>query len=196
MQQKYYSVIRQATNDKESSMHCAVSFTTVVELFNSTAKRSPISEFYGSKFLFFRELKFCFPWEMAGTSQSPAFGSFPLTTSSSLQEFKKARKDCHCLFLFLVRLRSPGEKMALKSPKLDGVSIKMMSLLLIVKKWKHCCRGKNFYRPFFNEILIFEFTQLGQSVRKWLLRRSCFYPPNIWMQNVSINNRHSCTFVR
>ena len=119
-------------------------------------------------------------------------GSFDHSYWFPAIDFKQKTMACFVLIL----LRSPGEKMALKSPKLDGVSIKMMSLLLIVKKWKHYCSGKNFYRPFFNEILIFEFTQLGQSVRKWLLLRSCFYPPNIWMQNVSINNRHSCTFVR
>ena len=98
-----------------NKVHSIVPVEENLEVFNSAAKRGPISEFYGSNFPFFRELKFYFTWGMAGTSQSPAFGYFPLTTRSSRQEFKKARKDCHCLFLFLVRLRSPGGKMALFS---------------------------------------------------------------------------------
>ena len=52
--------------------HCAVSFTTVVEQFISKAKRPPISEFYGSNFPFFSELKFSFPW---GNGQDVAIAS-------------------------------------------------------------------------------------------------------------------------
>jgi len=81
-------------------LHCAVSFTTVVELFNSTAKRSPISEFYGSKFLFFRELKFCFPWEMAGTSQSPAFGFFRQLQAEPAKNSKKQERLAIACFCF------------------------------------------------------------------------------------------------
>jgi len=57
-------------------LHSAVSFTTLVEQFISKAQRRPISEFFGSNFCFFRELKFCFPRGKARTSQPPAFGVF------------------------------------------------------------------------------------------------------------------------
>ena len=42
------------------TIHCIVPVERELEVFNSAAKRWPISEFYGSNLPFFYELNFCF----------------------------------------------------------------------------------------------------------------------------------------
>ena len=81
-------------------IHCAVSFSEVVEQFNSTAKLRPISEFYGSNFPFFCELKCCFPWPVPKTSKSLGNDIFLMMSIDFPPEIQKKQRRILPLFAY------------------------------------------------------------------------------------------------
>ena len=83
------------------------------------AKHRLISEFYGSNFSFFSTQVLHSSWEWLGRRNRRDFGRFTRLSSNSRRKFKKLA----VAWFVLVRLRSPGGKMALIRHKPDGLSV-------------------------------------------------------------------------